>query len=167
GQHGLRGAVVLGDPGTGKTTLLKHFVLAVTDPAAGPARLGLPPETVPVLLELRRLGDPAAGLRAALIGAIERVAPALDAAAFATRLLRRDHLLVLVDGLDEIADAADRAVVSGWLEEAAVASLSHSIFVITSRYAGYKGDARLSGRFLELHVRDLTEEEARRFLRDW
>ena len=166
GQHGFRGAVVLGDPGTGKTTLLKHFVLAVTDPAAGPARLGLPPETVPVLLELRRLEDPAAGLRPALIGAIERVAPALDAAAFATRLLRRDHLLVLVDGLDEIADAAQRAEVSRWLEEA-VGILPHSVFVVTSRYAGYKGDARLTGRFLELHVRDLTEPEARRFLADW
>src|SRR6185369_1768085 len=56
GQHSLRGAVVLGDPGTGKPTLLKHFVLAITDPAEGPARLGLPPQTVPVLLELRRLG---------------------------------------------------------------------------------------------------------------
>ncbi len=166
GQHGLRGAVVLGDPGTGKTTLLKHFVLAVTDPAAGPARLGLPRETVPVLLELRRLGDPAAGLRPALTGAIERVAPALDAAAFATRLLRRDHLLVLVDGLDEIADAAERAEVSRWLEDA-VGILPHSVFVVTSRYAGYKGDARLTGRFLELHVRDLTEAEARRFLADW
>ena len=46
-------------------------------------------------------------------------------------------------------------------------SLPHSVFVVTSRYAGYKGDARLTGRFLELHVRDLTETEARRFLRDW
>ncbi len=160
-EHGLRGAVVLGDPGTGKTTLLKHFVLA------GPARLGLPAETVPVLLELRRLADPGTGLLPALTGAIERIAPGLDAAAFAKRLLRRDHLLVLVDGLDEIADAAQRAEVSRWLEEAAVTSLKDSIFVVTSRYAGYKGDARLTGRFLELHVRDLTEAEARRFLQDW
>ncbi len=160
-KHGLRGAVVLGDPGTGKTTLLKHFVLA------GPARLGLPAETVPVLLELRRLADPGAGLLPALTGAIERIAPGLDAAAFAKRLLRRDHLLVLVDGLDEIADATQRAEVSRWLEEAAMTSLKDSVFVVTSRYAGYKGDARLTGRFLELHVRDLTEAEARRFLQDW
>jgi formylglycine-generating enzyme required for sulfatase activity len=48
-----------------------------------------------------------------------------------------------------------------------VGILPHSVFVVTSRYAGYKGDARLTGRFLELHVRDLTEPEARRFLADW
>jgi formylglycine-generating enzyme required for sulfatase activity len=166
-EHGFRGAVVLGDPGTGKTTLLKHFVLAATDPTAGPRRLNLPPDTVPVLLELRRLADPAAGLRSALIGTVERVAPALDAAAFTARLLRRDHLLILVDGLDEIAEAGQRAEVSRWLEEAAAVSLPHSVFVVTSRFAGYKGDARLTGRFLELHVRDLTELEARRFLLDW
>ena len=110
--------------------------------------------------------NPAAGLAAALTGAIEQVAPGLDAAAFAKRLLRHDHLLLLVDGLDEIADAAERAAVSRWLE-AAVGVLPQSVFVVTSRYAGYKGDARLTGRFLELHVRDLTEPEARGFLRAW
>jgi len=165
-RHGCRGAVVLGDPGSGKTTLLKHFLLAATDPAAGAGRLGLPPQTVPVLIELRRLSNPAAGLRAAVTEAVERADLSLDAPGFALELLRRDHLLVLADGLDEIADPAERAETSRWLEEAAV-TLPHSVFVLTSRFAGYKGDTRLSGRFLELHVRDLREPEARRFIRDW
>jgi formylglycine-generating enzyme required for sulfatase activity len=165
-RHGFHGAVVLGDPGTGKTTLLKHLLLAATDPTAGPGRLGLPPQTVPVLIELRSLRDPAAGLRAAVTEAVERTDPSLDAAGFALELLRRDHLLVLADGLDEIADPTQRAEVSRWIEEV-VSILPRSTFVVTSRYAGYQEDARLSSRFLELHVRELVEHEARRFIHGW
>ncbi len=166
-EHGLRGAVVLGDPGSGKTTLLKHFVLASTDPLIGPATLGLPAETVPVLIELRRLDDPAAGLKAAIEQAVASVDVALDAREFGAWLLRRDHLLVLVDGLDEVADSKTRVAVSRWLEKAIHHQLPDSTFVVTSRYAGYKGDARLGGRFLELHVRDVEETEAREFIAAW
>ncbi len=98
--------------------------------------------------------------------AVARTDIGLDSPSFAHELIRRDQLLVLVDGLDEVADAAERAAVSRWLEEA-ITQLPRSTFVVTSRYAGYKGDARLSGHFLELHVRDLSEEAARRFIRAW
>ena len=164
--HGLRGTVVLGDPGSGKTTLLKHFVLAATDPLIGPAALGLPAETVPVLVALRSLDDPAAGLMPAIEAAVAMVDPVLDAAEFTRRLMRQDKLLILVDGLDEVADEAERAAVSRWLQEA-LGHLPGSTFVVTSRYAGYKRDARLDGRFLELHVLDVEEEAARRFIHAW
>jgi formylglycine-generating enzyme required for sulfatase activity/predicted MPP superfamily phosphohydrolase len=165
-----RGAVVLGDPGSGKTTLLKHFVQACTDPQLGPSALGLPAELglVPILVELRRLREPAAGLRSALAEALALADIALEteASRLAGELIGRDRLFVLVDGLDEVADDELRAAVSSWLEEA-IGQLPRSYFVLTSRYAGYRGDSRLDGRFLELHIRDLTEEEARRFIASW
>jgi formylglycine-generating enzyme required for sulfatase activity len=161
-----RGVLVLGDPGSGKSTLLKHFVLAVTDPAASPERLGLPGDVVPVLIELRKLKDPTAGLRAALGEAVAQADISISDAAFAAKLIERDRLLVLIDGLDEIADAGQRSAVSRRLEDA-VLQLPHSVFVVTSRYAGYKGESRLQGRFLELHIRDLREKEVRKFIRDW
>ena len=166
-SHHLRGAVVLGDPGSGKTTLLKHFVLAATDPLIGPASLGLPEDTVPVLVELRRLKDPRAGLEAAIEDAVGWADVSVDdAQAFARELMKRDRLLVLVDGLDEVADKKEREAVSRWLEKA-IMDLDESTFIVTSRYAGYKGDARLDGRFLELHVRDVEEEAAKRFIGAW
>ncbi len=166
-EHNLRGAVVLGDPGSGKTTLLKHFVLASTDPLIGPASLGLPADTVPLLIELRRLADPSAGLWAAIEQAVAAVDVALESRAFTRELLCRDRLLVLVDGLDEVADSGTRAAVSRWLEEAIQHHLPESTFVVTSRYAGYKGDARLNGRFLELHVQEVEEAAARSFISAW
>lgn len=166
-KKGLRGAVVLGDPGSGKTTLLKHFVLATTG-LADPTRLGLPAGVIPVLVELRRLSDPAAGLEAALTEALRLsdIALKADAPALAGWLVGRDELLVLIDGLDEVADAEVRAAVARWLEEA-VNQLPRSFFVLTSRYAGYRESSRLDGRFLELRVRDLVPAEAQRFLAAW
>jgi len=165
-QYELPGLAVLGDPGSGKTTLLKHFVLAATDPEAEAATLRLPQDTVPVFIALRRLSRPTAGLESALAEAVAAADPALDAAVFAHELLARDRLLVLVDGLDELEDESQRVAVSRWLERA-VTQLPESSFVVTSRYAGYKGDARLDGRFLELHIRDLNESEARSFAVSW
>ena len=163
--HDLHGCVVLGDPGSGKTTLLKHYVLAVTDPVVGPAALGLPDATVPVLIELRRLNDPTVGLKVAIEESVGRVDMALDAVEF-TRKLLGGPMLILVDGLDEVADEEERATVSRWLEEG-LKQLPESTFVVTSRYAGYKRDARLQGRFLELHVQDVEEDAARRFIDAW
>ncbi|MCP4654443.1 MAG: SUMF1/EgtB/PvdO family nonheme iron enzyme, partial [bacterium] len=129
--------------------------------------LGLGQETIPVFIELRRLKQPAAGLKPALQEAVARTDVGLESPArFARKLLGRGQLLILVDGLDEVADAAERAAVSRWLEEA-VGQLPRSTFVVTSRYAGYKGDSRLSGHFLELHVQDLSEEASRRFISGW
>jgi formylglycine-generating enzyme required for sulfatase activity len=169
-ERGLRGAVVLGDPGSGKTTLLKHLVQACTDPRLGPGHLGLPVDgplpVVPVFVELRRLADPAAGLLPAVIGALADRALGTAAPALAEWLLARDYLCLLVDGLDEVADDAQRAAVSRWLEEEAL-NLPHSFVVLTSRYAGYRNDSRLDGRFLELTIRDLEPEEAERFIAAW
>ena len=165
-EQGYSGVVVIGDPGSGKTTLLRHFVLAATDAALGPAMLGLPAATVPVLVELRRLQDPAAGLKAALEETVARVDPALDAATFSRELLRRQPLLILIDGLDEVADEAQRAKVSRWVEEA-VRQQEESRFVVTCRYAGYRGDAQLQQRFLRFDVEELEEEQARRFIGAW
>ncbi len=164
-QHGFPGAVVLGDPGSGKSTLLKHFVLAATDPLIGPAALGLADPTIPVLIELGRLKDPSAGLKPAIAAAVAQADIALEGASFAQELLRQP-LLVLVDGLDEVADPQQRAEVSRWLEQA-LTQLPESRFVVSSRYAGYKADARLDGRFLELHVRAVEEDDARRFIASW
>ncbi len=165
-ELGLRGLVILGAPGSGKTTLLRHFVLAATEPSEGPARLGLEEGTLPVFVALRRLAEPAAGLEAAVRDAVERADPGADAEAFSRRLLRRDRLLVLVDGLDEVADASERAAVSRWLEDA-IRRLPASTFVVTSRPTGYRDDSRLAGTFLELRVRDLDEAEARGFVSAW
>ncbi|MEM6457418.1 MAG: NACHT domain-containing protein, partial [Acidobacteriota bacterium] len=158
-----RGLVVLGEPGSGKTTLLKHFLL--TDPS----RLQLPDDTVPVLVLLRRLAQPDAGLRAALCATIREDPYFTEARAetLADHLLGDARVLLLLDGFDEIGDAGERARTARWIETAAKQQRGRWTFVLTSRYAGYQAEARLRGSYAELHVRDLTSAEAGRFIQRW
>ncbi|MEM6453660.1 MAG: NACHT domain-containing protein, partial [Acidobacteriota bacterium] len=160
------GVVVLGEPGSGKTTLLKHFVLAATE---APTRFGLRTDAVPVLIELRRLKRPTNGLQSAMVETFAAVdgLDAADAQALARALLRRsERLFVLLDGLDEVADKMTRASVSRWVESA-LGEHRDARFVLTSRHAGYVGDAMLHGRLLEFDVLPLTPGDARSFIARW
>ncbi|MGH8606294.1 MAG: hypothetical protein ACREX9_02385 [Gammaproteobacteria bacterium] len=57
-----RGVVILGDPGSGKTTHLKRLLLACLRQT--PEYMGLPADTVPVFLPLRELEDLSKGIDA-------------------------------------------------------------------------------------------------------
>jgi predicted NACHT family NTPase len=55
-----RGLVILGDPGSGKTTHLKRLLLWCL--RQGPEEMGLAPESLPVFLPLRDLRDLSKGI---------------------------------------------------------------------------------------------------------
>jgi formylglycine-generating enzyme required for sulfatase activity len=157
------GLVILGDPGSGKTMHLKRLLLWCL--RRGPAELGLEPDVLPVFLPLRDLRDVASGVGTFIEQQLDT--PHLDmAAGFGQRLLARGHLLLLFDGLDEVADVGQRAEVVHWVEEVAK-TWPTCTPVVTCRFAGYGGEARLGPEFLELHVRPLTDEQSQQFVRNW
>ena len=159
-----RGLVILGDPGSGKTTHLKHLLLKVL--RDGSESVGLPGGLVPVLLPLRDLESVDRGLEAF----IERVLsdPHLEIeAGFAGRLSRRGGLLLLLDGLDEVPGGDRRRAVANWIVDSLRTHRTDCRFVVTCRYAGYSDDARLDEDFLELHLRPLDEKQAEEFIRTW
>ncbi len=157
-----RGIVVLGDPGSGKTTHLKRLLLRCL--RRQPADLGLPDDVVPVFLPLRELRDLSQGLDAFIEAQLDSPHLGLSPG-IGKRMLDRGRLLFLLDGLDEVADAAQRAKVTQWIEAAAQARRD-CVFAVTSRFAGY-GDARLNEDFLELHIRPLTAEQSSAFIHNW
>ena len=160
---GRRGLVILGDPGSGKTTHLKRLLLWLI--REGPETVGLPPGMVPVFLPLRNLRDLDSGLDAFIESELASPHLRLEEG-FGRRLLERGNLLLLLDGLDEVADPDDRARVARWVE-GAMAAHPDSRFVVTCRYAGYTGEAQLDGRLLELHLRPLDGEQASAFVHNW
>jgi hypothetical protein len=153
--------VVLGQPGSGKTTLLRHLLLRCID---SHEQLGLARPTVPLLLPLRLVRS-----KEDLADAIQRILQTdrlrLPIKFFDPQLFIGDVLL-LFDGIDEVASAADREQVARWIEN------QRTLFpdcpmVVTSRFAGYVGDARLGIPHIELALERFREPEVRAFLERW
>lgn len=150
---------VLGAPGSGKTTLLRHTARTLC------ARRG---RRVPVLLYLRDhvteiVSDQAVGLPELVRRTLGRYAE-LEPAGWFEHRLRDGDCVVLLDGLDEVAEPAQQRRVAEWVERQTT-QYPKNDFVITSRPHGYRVAG--VGGALVLQVRAFTDEQVARFVRGW
>ncbi|MGB7570000.1 MAG: SUMF1/EgtB/PvdO family nonheme iron enzyme, partial [Chitinivibrionales bacterium] len=81
-------------------------------------------------------------------------------------LLQSKRAIILLDGLDEVADAATRIKTCHWIDKAR-SRFNDTRFIVTSRYAGYFGESRLEGNLLELGIQDFRPQEIEQFLNYW
>ncbi len=160
-------AVVLGEPGAGKTTALRKLHQQCLLP--GPGSLGLDSGTLPVLLPLRRLAkDDLEQPLPVLAGRYLEEASAGELAAdLGEKLWSRGHLLVLLDGLDEVADDARRGDLASYLDWQLSGAADGVRAVVSCRYAGYGGRARLGESFQLFEVRPLAADQVTRLVRLW
>ena len=161
--------VILGAPGSGKTTLLKHLGLSlVQNRRQRKPRTKQLPWTTPLFLPLRehssRLKD-------------QRDYSLVDAANMQIHkwkqsippewiegLLQKGRCLVLLDGLDEIADTGHRQQMVDWAQDQMLAYPKNR-FVITSRPLGYRSNPL--DRVAVLEVQPFTFEQVTQFLQAW
>src|SRR6185369_2342013 len=90
------------------------------------------------------------------------IAPDLGA-----RLWEHGRLLLLLDGLDEIADPALRARVCELLDDWELTHRPHLRAVLSCRFSGYGAKVRLDDRFAPLEVRPLDATQCRNLVRRW
>jgi hypothetical protein len=165
---GGRMLAVLGAAGSGKTTLARHTALEMVERRRfWQCRFWRRGARLPVLLYLR---DHAASILADEPGGLAQIAaaaPWLNGAVSADWLeqrLEQGRCVVLLDGLDEVADARHRSRVVQWIEDQ-YSRYPGNAFVVTSRPGGYDGN-RLS-RADVLQVQRFTGPQIRSFLHAW
>jgi formylglycine-generating enzyme required for sulfatase activity/energy-coupling factor transporter ATP-binding protein EcfA2 len=176
--------VVLGDPGSGKTTLLRYLALLYARDLAEETslvrdQLGLSESgRLPILLPLRKIGaflssrhsvdDGTEGhlrLLEFLFESLEQERIPLPRD-FWDRWLLDGHAVILLDGLDEVADPDLRKRVSR-LVESFVRAYEKCRYVVTCRIVGYTGPACLGEAFTTTTVRDFTMGDVELFLSNW
>lgn len=163
--------VIIGPPGSGKTTLFKHVVLSLIAHhklfhwQQHPRLRG----NLPILLFLR---DHAQAIhdheQYSLISAIRdhlsKWDQPLPPEGWFERQLTKGRCLVMLDGLDEVADTETRQQVARWVERQML-RWHQNRFLVSSRPFGYRSSPLQNVTVLE--VRTFTVEQVERFIRQW
>jgi hypothetical protein len=160
--------VIIGTPGSGKTTILKQIALML---ANGTARNSAPrlSRKLPILLFLRKLekpicDNPNISLSELAIKSIgDKVAPT-PSKKWLLSLLTRGNCIIMLDGLDEIADYKSRQTVVDWVQDQLVA-FPRNIFIVTSRPFGYERNP-LNGVDV-LTIRPYSRDQVTTFIHKW
>ena len=163
-QSGRRILVIIGEPGSGKTTMIKHFALN--------RELRLPGcEHLPVMLymPLRNMagqGSEGSSMPAVLASVFEPHI-AFDPEWVEGRL-NQEHAFVLLDGLDEISSVRQRLNVLRWLTKA-ITTYENAFFVITTRDGGFEKQEQdaLKHPLQRAYVQRFTSEQQKVFLENW
>lgn len=167
--------VVLGRPGSGKTTLLKYIGYFYANRRQREIEDSLERFRVPFYVRLKDIvaplfrhqeegeGDPSLAEVIVSVFGEQCCALSLDNSTIETWLA--DGALVLLDGLDEVADRDERDRVAAWLRTAVEAN-EHSYFIISSRLHGFSPQYGPKQSFT-VEVDDFDETQRRRFLYLW
>ena len=159
-------SVLLGDPGTGKTTTTRYvtYALAADDTThSGESVRGL----TPVLIRIANYAK--AYEQDRTLHLVEYVEKELTLKPEFGRYLRwaieQGRCLIILDGLDEVGDVSLRAEVTDRIREM-VAGFSDNRFMVTSRIVGYERSP-LTQEFRHATLMELTQEDRERFVWLW
>ena len=164
-RHSIKDVVLLGGPGSGKTTVLKHLLLSLIE-GGGAKSLGLDSGTIPFFASLKNLEDPDRESFADFIRRECRLDTFSVSDASFKELLHSGRGIILLDGLDEVVDKELRSKTCRWIDRARHEYAS-TRFVMTSRFSGYLDQCRLEGNCLELYLSDFLHQDVESFLLNW
>ena len=158
---------IIGAPGCGKTTLLQHIALKlVTNPPRGL------PKWLPILLFLRQHVKTILVNKPLLAEVVQQHFanpnryPDLEPPAnWFAQQLQAGRCLLLLDGLDEVANAEERQHIAAWIDEQVV-NYPRCAFIVTSRPQGYHA-APLARATVVLEVQAFTPAQVHQFIAAW
>ncbi len=152
--------VLLGGPGAGKTTFLKHIAIAHVDKDVF-ARTRLTQTLFPVYLSLPLLASEGESIEDAII----RVIATTDdeyVRAYVSRLVNKGKLLLLLDSLDEVPKSERKRIIEN-INDYVYRNPKVSM-VITCRTADYE---EVFQNFDEVEVTHLSKTATEKIIRGW
>jgi HEAT repeat protein len=152
-------SVVLGAPGSGKTTLMSYFAVRLT---VGEE------ERLPILIRIRdwALKPDLSLLEYLRYFAEKRLQTKPLPVGFFEHWLEGGRALILLDGLDEVADEAKRVVLSEQIE-CFLGQYERNSAVITSRPAGYRRDFFGTAAFPHYELLPFDKGQRQEFVDRW
>jgi Domain of unknown function (DUF4062)/HEAT repeats/NACHT domain len=164
-------AIVLGHPGSGKSTLSRFLVLSLIDPAGDPAIRESFPDHLPIVIELKsyvalRNAGKCEGFLDFLARMGETEGWGLSKDAVAEYLGSGRPAMVVFDGLDEIFEPGERETITRQITGFANDYPSARI-VATSRVLGYRRTILTNAGFVHLTLQDFEKEQVEEFARKW
>ncbi|MET8147087.1 NACHT domain-containing protein [Actinoplanes sp. NPDC049668] len=151
---------LVGGPGTGKSTLLRHIARTLAGSRRRRHR-----RRIPVLLELRRYAQDIVADRRAPLWRIWRLGlgdlAQQEPQSWLRRRLERGDCVVLLDGLDEVPSPTDDELIRDWIIDQ-ITQYPDNDYLITSRPHDYATRPIRSATTLE--ARNLTDTQVQDFV---
>jgi predicted NACHT family NTPase len=146
--------ILLGKPGAGKTTFLKHIALQAADGS-------LKRKLLPVFVQLKHLADSQQSLMDFLIQEIE-ICGFPQAKPFLEHMLDLGKCLLLLDGLDEVPKAREAEVLHEI--EQTTKKYPKTRLIISCRIAAFN---YVFEKFTDVELADFDPSQIERFIRNW
>ncbi|MBA3920676.1 MAG: NACHT domain-containing protein [Nostocaceae cyanobacterium] len=164
--------VILGRPGSGKTTLLRHLTLIYATKQQQTINRETP-KLIPVLFYLREIREIIISenppLETLVKQQIEKIkinnqylAPQEH---WVKKNLQHNKFIIMLDGLDEVADKNQRQKVRTWVDKQ-MDDYPDTVFILTSRPNGYK-ELQSKISVDELEVQPFDRKQITDFLQLW
>ncbi|MEI6757314.1 MAG: SUMF1/EgtB/PvdO family nonheme iron enzyme [Chlorobium sp.] len=161
--------LVIGDPGSGKTTLMKYYGLTALEQNP-PEKLGFQEPVKLFYLPLRELEHGKQGYKSlpSNLAAWSRHNYLTLGTPLFQEWLDNHPSLVLLDGLDEVSDPSRRKEICAWIKSMS-ALFANARFVVTSRKTGYRQDEGITLDFehQRVDVMDFSFPQQQHFLDNW
>ena len=163
--------VILGDPGSGKSTLSRYILLSLLDDSDISCRLNVLSGFLPIMIELRSYaGLCVEGKCDTFLEYLEHIGKLegwhLDREQLDRYLRKNGNALLIFDGLDEVFDYGSRERVTQNIARFALEYQKIRV-IVTTRIIGYRRRILQDAGFSHYTLQDLDETQVKNFIDGW